>query len=207
MKRIKAIERRNSRGGACSEPVVGSLSSQELVPEGITLTLSEKNQIKPNPEGDSLTEDEWVRSKTNRIQAIWKRASGGGASSSNDIKMTVAKESVGVDESTLGGANEVDTCKENCDNGLTVQKKRVSRLSASRNRREKKDKMSGMSGFDFSNPVRALNDNGLPMALRNAGKKYHQCVWCKEKRATRCDRQIRVNQFGMMVESGSHNED
>lgn len=91
--------------------------------------------------------------------------------------------------------------KKNNDNDLMMQKKR-----AVLNRREKRDKMSGKSSFDYSNPVRALNDNGLLMTLRNEGKKCNQYVY-NANRSTGCDRQIRVNQFGMMVESGSHNED
>ena len=54
--------------------------------------------------------------------------------------------------------------------------------------------------------MRSLNDNGLQMTLRNPGKTIHQYT-CKVKRSTGCDRQIRVNKFGVMVESGSHNED
>ena len=204
-KRIQAIERRNSRGGARPEPEVSTLASQEPKPEGITLTSSEKNQCKPKPEDSTLTDDEWLRSETNRIKAIARRDSGVGASSSNDIKLAAAKEAGDVNESTLDGANEVDTVKENFDNGLTVQKKRASKLSASRNRREKRDSMSGKSGLDFLNPVRALNDDGLQMTLRNQGKTSHQYV-CKVNRSTGCDRQIRVNRAGMIEAAGSHNE-
>ena len=48
-RRVNAIERRNSRGGICPEPIFSSFASQEDQPGGITLISSEKNQIKSKP--------------------------------------------------------------------------------------------------------------------------------------------------------------
>ena len=65
--------------------------------------------------------------------------------------------------------------------------------------------MRDKSSFDFLNPSRTLNDDGLQMTLRNQGKAIHQYV-CKVNRSTGCNRQIKVNRAGMMQEVGSHNE-
>ena len=100
----------------------------------------------------------------------------------------------------LGGADKVEFEKENVVNDVPRKK---SRLSASGNRRDMRDREIVASDFSVGNPPRKVNDDGLSMTHKNQSKNSVQ-YRCKVWRSTGCKREIKVNRAGEIMTYGSH---
>ena len=105
----------------------------------------------------------------------------------------------------LGGANTMADGKKNEVKGPPAQMCKKHRLSATKNRREKRERERMKSNFDVENAPRKINADGMSITMRNKIMNSVQYV-CSANCKTGCDRQIKINQAGKIMATGSHKE-